>query len=117
MTTSAIRFNGHSVFVADAELREWIKALAWSLPSFVSGEAGSDGAWLLQACNEWINDHENLPPGLRDIELDEVLSTTERVDDFRGYLLSLPDSEAGGHGYDAKTAHSVVGKVVHELLR
>lgn len=114
MAISAIRFNGHSVFVADAELREWIKAIAWSLPSFVSGEAGSDGEWLLLACDEWINDHENLPPGSRDIELDELLSTPERIADFRSYLLSLPDSE--GHGYDARIARSVLSKVVNELL-
>lgn len=71
MTTSAVRLGDAVVFIRDSDLRELIKAVAFYLPD--KAGMGSGLEWLVQACASWIDDHENMPPGLRDIELDEWL--------------------------------------------
>ncbi len=33
----------------------------------------------MEACASWMDTHEDFPPGLRDLELDEVLTTPARL--------------------------------------
>lgn len=113
MTTSAIRFNKQSIFVKDPELREFIKALAYHLPDFARDNAVT-ADWLVEVCAVWMDEHENMPPGLRDIELDEVLTTQERLAGLADYLNWLKKVTPASHTYDAQTAHQVIDKVQRE---
>lgn len=76
MTTSAIGLEGEVLFVRGAALREFIKAVVFHLPEKIidNPEVG----WLAQACFTWVDDHENIPPDLKDIVLDEWLSVPQR---------------------------------------
>ena len=42
--------------------------------------------WLIEAMNKWWSDFEDMPPGLKDIELDEWVVNDERKKDFEDIL-------------------------------
>lgn len=107
MTTSALRFRGESLYVEDRELRELLKAVAYHLQDYPPHDSATVG-WLVEACASWMDTHEDFPPGLRDLELDEVLTTPERLTGFADYLRWLERSAPPNHAYDAETARRVL---------
>lgn len=115
MATSAIRFGDNSIFVRDSELREFIKAVACKLSAEAASKA-KDIDWLIGVCACWVDDHENMPPGLRDIELDDALATAGRMSSFKDYLNCLATAESADEAYDAEVARAVVIKILTELL-
>jgi len=110
VTTSAIRYGDGVIFIKDSELREFLKAIAVDL------SARPDIAWLIEVCNSWMDDHENLPPGLRDIELDDSLTDDAKKSSFRNYLSVLLTAESGAEIYDLKVARGVIEKILSKLL-
>lgn len=113
MATSAVRFSGNNVFVKDSDLGDWIQALTVQFQELI--ESGEDIEWLLVSCNEWCDIYENLPPGLKDIELDEVLSDEGRKLLFK-QLLESTESLASGEGFDLVAAKEVSGKLLKGLF-
>ena len=69
MSTSAIRLNERFLFIKDDELREFIKSFALHIPD----ELGHRTTWLENICASWMDTHETLPPGLRDININDAL--------------------------------------------
>lgn len=110
MTTSAIRYGDGVIFIKDSELREFLKAITVNL------SACSDVVWLIEVCNGWMDDHENLPPGLRDIELDDALTDAARKSSFRNYLSALMTAESDEEAYDLKVACGVIERIISKLL-
>ncbi|WP_334073553.1 MULTISPECIES: hypothetical protein [Paenibacillus] len=89
MAQSAIRYRDNTQYIQDALLGEALKYIFIALDRKVSENSRQYG-WLLQAMNKWWDDFEHLPPGLKDIELDEWLDNSKRKSDFEEILsLSL----------------------------
>src|SRR5688500_17162910 len=82
MATSSIRFKDLDVFIKDNYLGEIIKIITSGVNDLIS-ERHKDAEWLLEACGRWSDDYENMPPGLKDIELDEWLISNERLTIFK----------------------------------
>lgn len=89
MAHSAIRYRDNTQYIQDALLGEALKHIFIALNRKVSENPRQYG-WLLQAMNKWWDDFEHLPPGLKDVELDEWLVNPKRKADFEEILnLSL----------------------------
>lgn len=110
MTTSAIRLDSGVVFVKDADLREFIKGVAIGLST------RSDLFWLVDACDNWVSDHEDMPPGLRDIELDDLLVDTSKRLIFREFLESLAGCDLENDIYDKQAFAMVAERINSKLL-
>jgi hypothetical protein len=113
MATSAVRFSGNDVFIKDSELGDWIQAITVQFEEMI--ERDEDVEWLLVSCNEWCDIYENLPPGLKDIELDNVLSDEDRKLLFKQLLESTKSLESGD-GFDLVAAKRVSKKILKELF-
>lgn len=113
MATSAMRFSGNNVFIKDSDLGDWIQAITAQFQELIT--SGEDVEWLLLSCNEWCDIYENLPPGLKDIELDEVLRIESRRLLFKSLLESTKSLERG-EGFDLVVAKRVSGKILEELF-
>lgn len=111
MTTSALRFRGEALHVEDGELRELLKAVAYHLPDHAHDNPAT-AVWLVEACASWMDTHEDFPPGLRDLELDDVLTTPERLTGLGDYLGWLTRHVPPGHAYDARAVRRVVERIV-----
>lgn len=89
MAHSAIRYQNNTQYIQDALLGGALRCIFIAIDGKVSENASKYG-WLLQAMNKWWSDFEDLPPGLKDVELDEWLVNSERKADFEEILdLSL----------------------------
>jgi len=89
MAHSAIRYQNQTQYIQDALLGEALRSIFIALDSKVS-ENPSKYGWLLNAVNKWWSDFEEFPPGLKDIDLDEWLVSSEKKADFEEILdLSL----------------------------
>ena len=110
MTTSAIRFRAESIEVADTELREFIKAAAHHLADHDRDRAGAAG-WLVEACAGRMDVQDGFPPGLRDLELDEVITTPERFRALADYLSWLTRMAPPSATYDAPSARRTIERV------
>lgn len=89
MAHSAIRYQNNTQYIQDALLGGALRCIFIAIDSKVSDNPSKYG-WLLQAMNKWWSDFEDLPPGLKDVELDEWLVNSERKADFEEILnLSL----------------------------
>lgn len=111
MTTSTVRFRGESIHVEDRALREFIKAVAHHLPQWATDNAAT-ADWLVEACAGWMDDHENSPPWLRDLELGDVLTTPERLTGFADALRRLEGSAPPTQDYDRETARRVIQRIL-----
>lgn len=114
MATSAIGFEGEVMFVRDTALREFIKAVVFHLPEKIINNP--EMGWLAQACFTWVDDHENMPPGLKDIELDEWLSVPQRKKAFREYLQWLKFAPPPGAEYDLDVVVGVVDELEQKFF-
>lgn len=81
MAHSAIRYQNNTQYIQDALLGGALRCIFLAIDSKVS-ENPSKYGWLLQAMNKWWGDFEDMPPGLKDVELDEWLVNSERRADF-----------------------------------
>ncbi|QQP96832.1 hypothetical protein [Lysobacter enzymogenes] len=115
MTHSAIRYGANDLYLNDATLRELLKALAWHLPARLAESANGIDEWLVVACDRWIDGHENLPPGLRDIELDAALTSLQRAQSFARYLAWVRDRDGDG-AYDEAAVRAAIDAIVARLL-
>lgn len=89
MAHSAVRYQNNTEYIQDALLGGALRAIFIAIDSKVL-ENPSKYGWLLQAMNKWWSDFEDLPPGLKDVELDEWLVNSEREAVFEEILdLSL----------------------------
>lgn len=113
MAASAVRFSGNEIYVQDTDLGDWIQALTVQFQEFI--ETGEDIEWLLLACSNWCDIYENLPPGLKDIELDEMLRDERRKLLFVR-LLTATKTLTTGEGFDLGAAKEVSRKVLRELF-
>ncbi|REG13067.1 hypothetical protein DES44_4443 [Roseateles depolymerans] len=107
MPQSAIRYAGRSAYVKDEKLRGLLGLICLHLQDVVTKP--DDIKWITNALMDWVNDHESMPPGLRDIELDGVLTESSRVDFFVQLLnciSMLPPRECGA--CDKKTIDQIV---------
>ena len=111
MTTSAIRFHAESLDVEDRALRELIKAVAYHLSEYAHHDAAT-ADWLVNVCAGWMDAHEAFPPGLRDLELNDLLTTPERLAGLADYLRWLARSAPPSDRYDAQTAGRVIDRVL-----
>jgi hypothetical protein len=114
MSQSAIRYNGHTAYVKDEDLREFLKLLSFHLADVLRDQQ-NESNWIATAIMGWMEDHEGLPPGLRDIELDEVLADAGKVDTFSCFLTGLLKPTIGDGPYDKVRAVLVVKRVLSEL--
>lgn len=113
MATSAVRFSGNSVFIRDSDLGNWIQALTIQFQEII--ENGEDIEWLLVSCNEWCDIYENLPPGLKDIELDKTLKDDAKELFFKGLLQSF-EQLAPDEGEDLVVAKEVSRRLLKGLF-
>lgn len=114
MTNSAIRHGANALYLDDAVLRELLKALAFHAPALIAGPAHRADAWLV-ACAGWIDEHENLPPGLRDIDLDQTLTSSEKTRSFARCLAWVRSRDAQG-AYDEATVRAAIDAILARLL-
>ena len=113
MATSAVRFSGNDVFVRDSDLGDWIQAVTVQFQELI--ESSEDVEWLLISCNEWCDIYENLPPGLKDIELDEILRGEGRKLLFKS-LLESTERLKSGEGFDLEVAKEVSRRILKGLF-
>jgi hypothetical protein len=115
MATSAIRFGTRSIYIRDSELGEVLKALTFSLPEAVRLQSPRLD-WLVEALKEWCTDYEELPPGLKDVELDDCLTDDTRIDSFKGYVKEIIATAPPVGIYDATLVQCHLVKILDELL-
>lgn len=113
MPQSAIRYKGHAAYIKDEDLREFLKFLSFHLEDALRDGNGLN--WIADATRGWMDDHEGLPPGLRDIELDEVVTGPDRADVLSHFLDGLLKPPMGEGPYDKVRAALVVERVLSEL--
>lgn len=77
MSNSAIRYKGKTRYIGDKELGAVLSAISKDLSGKLSNELGK-WEWLAAACEAWWDDYENMPPGLKDVELDDYLTDQNR---------------------------------------
>ncbi|AXQ30454.1 hypothetical protein D0B54_18000 [Solimonas sp. K1W22B-7] len=111
MTTSAIYFGGGAAFVRDPDIRELLKAIGLNFMAYMEGP-GAAIDWLPEVCKAWMDDHENSAPGLRDIELEEALTTPERKAGFVAYLHWLLLRVPPDNMYDMKIASAAIDRIL-----
>jgi hypothetical protein len=114
MSQSAIRYRDGAAYIKDEDLREFLKLLSFHLGDALHDQKDSFN-WIAVAVTGWMNDHEELPPGLRDIELDEVLNEPNMKNVFTCYLDGLLKLPAGEGPYDKARAALVVERVLRDL--
>ncbi|WP_236207910.1 hypothetical protein [Pseudomonas tohonis] len=114
MATSAMSLEGKVLFVRDAALREFIKAVVFHLPERII--SNPEVSWLTQACFTWIDDHENMPPGLKDIEFDGWLLGLQRKKAFREYLQWLKFLPPPSAEYDLDVVVGVIDELERKLF-
>jgi hypothetical protein len=115
MATSSIRLGDNDVFVFDHDIGEWIKAMTDQFDELII--EGKDIEWLLVECNRWCEVFENYPPGLKDIELDDVLSVdAEARKKELIYALNKITTLQSSEGYNLVAAKKISIKVLRELL-
>ena len=114
MSQSAIRYKGHSTYVKDEDLREFLKFLSFHLADTLRDQQNGL-SWIADAIMVWMDDHEGLPPGLRDIELDEILAHADKVDAFSYFLNELLKPPIGEGPYNKVRAALVVKRVLSDL--
>jgi hypothetical protein len=113
MSQSAIGYKDHVAYIKDEDLREFLKFLSFHLEDGLRDRNGLN--WIADAIRGWMDDHEGLPPGLRDIELDEVITGPDRVDDFSHFLDGMLKLPIGEGPYDKARAALVVERVLSKL--
>lgn len=111
MSQSAIRYRGRVAYIQDGDLREFLKLLAFRLGDAPS-ELKSSLNWLPAVVDVWMDDHEVLPPGLRDIDLDEALTNFERANSFMHYLEWTMASPFNEGPFDRMRSAVVVKRVL-----
>ncbi|MET1257329.1 hypothetical protein [Aliikangiella maris] len=115
MATSSIRYGSNDVFVKDHEIGDWIKAMTDQFDHLIS--SGKDVEWLLVECNRWCEIYENYPPGLKDIEFDDVLAvdSENRIDEIVGVLNSVL-KQTTSNGYELEIAKNISSKILSDLF-
>jgi len=113
MATSSIRNENKNIFVNDSQLGDWIKAITDTFDNLIAQDV--DIKWLLLECDQWCEIYENFPPGLKDIELDNVLSDNDRKALFIS-LLETVINKADSKGYDLPVAKEISSKLLKELF-
>ncbi|WP_337034290.1 hypothetical protein [Paenibacillus illinoisensis] len=86
MAQSAIRYAKQTRYIQDAQLGRGIHCIFKVVDGIRSVEL-IEYEWLLNALNEWWSDFEDMPPGLKDIELDKWLTDVNRKDYFYSILI------------------------------
>ncbi|WP_143129216.1 hypothetical protein [Variovorax sp. PDC80] len=114
MATSAIRFGLIYVHVRDSRLGELLKAIAYWMPVEISTD-GRNLEWLAHAIGAWCEDYENMPPGLKDVELDQWLSDGAREQTFLQYLRHVASRDAPPNTYDANVVRNEIERVLKVL--
>ena len=113
MATSSIRYGKRNVFVNDSQLGDWIKAMTETFDDL--NAQNIDIEWLLLECDQWCEIYENFPPGLKDIELDEVLFDDNRKEIFID-LLKKVKRKVGNKDYNLEVAKDISSKLLFNLF-
>ena len=85
MAQSAIRYAQRTRYIQDAQLGTVIQSL-FKIVDQNTTELSTESEWLFKAISEWWSDFENMPPGLKDVELDKWLTVASRKELFIGLL-------------------------------
>jgi hypothetical protein len=85
LSQSAIRYNQRTRYIQDAQLGAVIQCVFIVVDQNATKFSDEIG-WLLHAIAEWWSDFEELPPGLKDIELDKWLTKGSRKEIFENLL-------------------------------
>ncbi len=85
MAISSIRFGKNSIFLKDSDIRHSIQIIIEHQLAR-NGLYNAETAWMLSVFEKLVDDHENAPPGLRDIELDEILTDDNKIQLFKNLL-------------------------------
>lgn len=99
MATSLIRFADKDIFLSDDKIGLFIQAVTNKCEEFIQ-LCPEQVAALLGACSQWSDDYEQMPPGLKDIELDPWLATEDVRMVFETLLRSILDETNGSHMCD-----------------
>lgn len=85
MAHSAIRYQNNTEYIQDTLLGGALRGIFITIDKKMSENPRRYG-WLIEAMNKWWSDFEDMPPGLKDIELDEWVVNDERKKDFEDIL-------------------------------
>lgn len=96
MATSSIRFADKDIFLSDEKIGLFIQAVTNKCEELIQQHPEQVAA-LLGACNQWSDDYEQMPPGLKDIELDPLLATEDVRVVFETVLRSILDETNESH--------------------
>ncbi|CAH1203453.1 hypothetical protein PAECIP111893_01971 [Paenibacillus plantiphilus] len=91
MAHSAIRYKDNTRYIQDSLLGGVLRAIFEVTDSKVTDSPIKFG-WLLEAIHEWWSDFEDMPPGLKDIELDKWLIDDEKKTDLEEILSIAQDN-------------------------
>lgn len=85
MAQSAIRYAQRTRYIQDAQLGAVLQCI-FKVMDQNSTKLYTENEWLLLAIEVWWSDFEDMPPGLKDIELDKWLTTGSRKETFENLL-------------------------------
>lgn len=116
MTTSGIRFSKNFTFLNDSDIRKLIKSLINQ--NLTKNDLHyADAAWMLSIFEKLIDDHENAPPGLRDIELDEILTDDNKIKLFKDLLHETAIMAQKSCDIDNQSLPAIIEKINLVLTR
>ncbi|MFD3257537.1 hypothetical protein ACE3MQ_02870 [Paenibacillus lentus] len=85
MAQSAIRYKDNTRYIQDSLLGEVLREIFEVTDNKITENPIKYG-WLIEAIHEWWGDFEDMPPGLKDIDLDKWLIDHGRISDLEEIL-------------------------------
>ncbi|MBE9078259.1 hypothetical protein IQ241_13310 [Romeria aff. gracilis LEGE 07310] len=80
MSSSEVIFNNRSRHLKDSALGKFLDILEEEICS--QQFENNESKWLKDACRAWKEEWSEMPPGLKDIELDDFLTNSQRQEEF-----------------------------------
>jgi hypothetical protein len=82
MSNSEFIFKGISRNLKDSVIGRFLDELSEHLSQ-------DECPWLINACNEWLYDWKTMPPGCKDIDLDAVITDSNKMRVFKTKVLEI----------------------------
>lgn len=113
LATSSIRFSDKDFFAKDREIGAFVRAVTDEC-SKMRGSNPEAAEQLLNECLRWSDDFEQMPPGLKDIELDGLLENEDSRSLFESVLRSIAEVQGEANGQGRQVA-ALSNKILKEM--
>ncbi len=115
MAHSAVVYRDKTIFIKDGALNEFVMAMACFILKQSENRNVND-IRTVSECRKWVEDQEGMPPGLKDVELDDLLTGSENISRFLYCLDQMLEFISTEQMFDFNVVKNVVDRIKTELL-